>query len=237
MAGAFIHVSISLVVKTAIAKNWIFNWLMVNNQDRMLDIIQKTLQEMLSLNLNVIWVRLLAPPPPLLPQISTCFSINFTSRHFPRCACSPLPLPCCIHPKTILLHPEGNIQEATCANLRLLALLGICVTSRVFLKMWLCQILKGSFFNATRRSPYVVFPEYHPRSVRGKTWCSDILRNPLWGATKLWLCYLHYAGLPPGSQKCYRVQNYPEIPIKCQQKIPSFWQITDRNTNTKEGES
>ena len=44
-------------------------------------------------------------------------------------------------------------------------------------------------------------------------------------------------GLPPGSQKSYRVQIYSKIPIKCQYKIPSFWQITDINTDTKEGES
>ena len=46
-----------------------------------------------------------------------------------------------------------------------------------------------------------------------------------------------YSGLPPGSQKYYRVRNYPKIPIKCQLKIPSFWQINDKNTDTKEGES
>ena len=45
------------------------------------------------------------------------------------------------------------------------------------------------------------------------------------------------SGLPPGSQKSYRVQNNPKIPIKCQSKIPSIWQITDKNTDTKEGES
>ena len=36
------------------------------------------------------------------------------------------------------------------------------------------------------------------------------------------------SGLPEGSQKYYRAQISPKIPIRCQWKIPSFWQITDK---------
>ena len=46
-----------------------------------------------------------------------------------------------------------------------------------------------------------------------------------------------YAGLPSGFQKYYRVQIFPKTPMKCQQKIPSIWHKTDKNTDTQEGES
>ena len=45
-----------------------------------------------------------------------------------------------------------------------------------------------------------------------------------------------FAGLPPGSQKYYRVQNSPKIPIKCTWKIQSFWQIIGKKTDTQDCE-
>merc|ERR1719234_383566 len=79
--------------------------------------------------MNAIGFRLLAPPlPPLLPQFSTCFNFNFSHLLSPRFARLSLSLPCSIHPKTLLRHPMGHIQEPTSTYLWLPASLRIRVT-------------------------------------------------------------------------------------------------------------